>query len=295
VVCKDRSQHEGDCQTVDGEVSAQQVRSRALIVPREHGAWGLLLVPLLAGAIVGLNSLQRVFPTLLFAVAALLLFWLRTPVESLVGSGPMVARTNEERRVAFFGAIVLAVISAACLIALLWGGRNWKLLPIGAVAAFAFIAQTVLRNLGRGTRLASQVIGALGLTATAPAAYYVASGHVDARAAVLWAANWFFAANQIHFVQLRLHAFRAQTFREKVLKGKLFLIGQISLLAALVVGAFAHLVPLLVVLAFAPALFRGTRWFFQAPDALDVRSLGWSEMRQGVAFGVLLTVALLVH
>jgi hypothetical protein len=52
---------------------------------------------------------------------------------------------------------------------------------------------------------------------------------------------------------------------------------------------------LLCVLAFAPALFRGTRWFFQSPQALNVKALGRSEMRQRLAFGILLTLALLIH
>jgi hypothetical protein len=50
-----------------------------------------------------------------------------------------------------------------------------------------------------------------------------------------------------------------------------------------------------VVFAFVPALYRGTKWFFQYPEALDVKKLGWSEMRQCVAFGLLLAAALLVH
>ena len=275
--------------------SAQQARSRSLIVPREHGAWGLLLVPLLTGAIPGLVSTHRVWPTVLFILAAFVLFWLRTPVESLLGSGPMVARTNEERRVAFVATVLLAGTSAACLVGLMWGGRNLKLLPIGGLSAFALILQQFLRSRGRDLRTASQLVGALGLAAAAPASYYIACGRMDRRSLVLWAANWLFAANQIHFVQLRIHAFRARNLHEKILQGKAFLIGEALLLVVVVGGALARLFPPLVALAFAPALFRGTRWFFQAPEALDVRRLGWSEMRQGVAFGLLLTIALLVY
>lgn len=42
----------------------QKARARALIVPREHGAWGLLLVPLFTGVATGLGSAQRVWPVL---------------------------------------------------------------------------------------------------------------------------------------------------------------------------------------------------------------------------------------
>jgi hypothetical protein len=49
--------------------------------------------------------------------------------------------------------------------------------------------------------------------------------------------------------------------------------------------------PPLVIIAFAPAFVRGTQWFFRKPESLDVRKLGWSEMKHGVAFGVLLALA----
>jgi hypothetical protein len=207
----------------------------------------------------------------------------------------MQARTPQERRVAFIAAALLATTSAVGLIGLMWDGRNSKLLWIGAITAFVFIVQTFLRELGRGVRMASQLVGAIGLTAAAPAAYYVATGRLETQALVLWAANWLFAANQIHFVQLSIHAFRARTFREKLAQGRSFLLAETLLLVVLVVPFLWHRFPSLVVFAFAPALYRGAKWFFQDPEALDVKKLGWSEMRQGVAFGALLTVALLVH
>jgi hypothetical protein len=281
--------------TMDGRGNSQQTRIRALVVPREHGAWGLLFVPLLTGAITGLASAPHVWPTLWFALAALVLFWLRTPLESLIGSGPMVARTSEERTIAFLAASLLTVVFAACLVTVMWGGHNLELLSIGAFSAMAFIIQTFLRRSRRNLRMPSQLVGTLGLTATVPAAYYVASGRMEVHALILWLANWFFAANQIHFVQLRIHACRARTLREKLTEGKPFLAGQALLLCVLGAALSMHLIEPIVAFAFAPALFRGTRWFFQAPEALNIKNLGWSEMRQGVAFGVLLTLASFIH
>ena len=78
----------------------QKTRRRALIVPREHGAWGLLLIPLFTGIVAGFASEHRIWPLLLFTVAALSLFWLRTPVESFIGTGSLTANTEQERRMA---------------------------------------------------------------------------------------------------------------------------------------------------------------------------------------------------
>jgi hypothetical protein len=53
------------------------------------------------------------------------------------------------------------------------------------------------------------------------------------------------------------------------------------------------MIPALAILAFLPAIVRGSLWFFSKAEALNVKSLGWSEMKHGVAFGMLLAIALL--
>ena len=274
--------------------SLQQPRARALVIPREHGAWGLLLVPLFSGAAVGMASTERAWPLILFTVAALALFWLRTPVESLLGTTPLSAHTSAERRTSLLVSIGLGAVSAGCLAALFWHGRNHGLLLLGGFAALAFIAQTLLIKLNRNLRMTAQMLGAIGLTCTAPAAYYVATGRLDARAWVLWSANWIFAGDQIHFVQLRLHAARAATLGEKLRRGRGFLLGQILLLPVLGAAAHWRLMPALVMLAFIPVLTRGFYWFFAGQKPLQVNSLGWSEMRQGVLFGILLAAAMVL-
>jgi len=140
---------------------------------------------------------------------------------------------------------------------------------LGGIEVLAFVAQTLLMKLGRKLRMMAQMLGAIGLTGTAPAAYYVATGHLDARAWALWSANWIFAGNQIHFVQLRIHAARATTVGEKLGRGRVFLLGQILLLPILAAAAHWRLMPALVLLAFIPGLVRGFYWFFGGHDEAE--------------------------
>jgi hypothetical protein len=142
-------------------------------------------------------------------------------------------------------------------------------------------------------RMISQVVGAIALTSTAPAAYYVGAGRLAERAFALWIANWLFAANQIHFVQLRIHAARATNLQEKLASGQSFLVAQTLVMLLLVAASHWRILPWFSILAFAPALARGTSWFIRKSGPLDVKSLGWSEMKPGVAFGVLLVFAFL--
>jgi hypothetical protein len=57
--------------------------------------------------------------------------------------------------------------------------------------------------------MAAEVVGALALTSTAPAAYYVATGRLNHKAWILWLVNWLFAADQVHFVWLKIRGARA--------------------------------------------------------------------------------------
>ena len=154
----------------------QRERRRALVVPREHGAWGMLLVPLVTGATVGIVAGGRVAPVLLLTTAVLALFWLRTPVESWLGTSAVRVQTRQERRLVSRVVFPLAIVATVTASALFWQGKNRELIWLGMIAGAAFAAQIFLKRMGRTTRVAAEVVGALALTSTAPAAYCVAIG-----------------------------------------------------------------------------------------------------------------------
>lgn len=267
---------------------ARRERRRALIVPREHGAWGILLVPMITGAGVAFRHASQIFPLILLLTAALALFWLRTPLESLLGTSAMRAQTLEESHTLRSAVVLLAGVAAVALAALLWAGKNADLWPLGAAVAAAFIAQAILKKLGRRTRMLSEMAGTIGLTASAPAAYYVITGEFTATAWMLWLANILFAGDQIHYVQLRIHTAKVQGLRAKLAHGWAFALGQALMTAIITVACMARLMPAIASLAFAPLLFRGWYYFIQEPTQLVVRRLGWSELKHATAFCVLL-------
>ena len=262
-------------------------RHRALIVPREHGAWGLLLVPMVTGAGVAFREYSHIFPLILLSAAAFALFWLRTPVESLLGTSAMKAETSEEARTVKLVIAILGAVAAIALGALLWAGRNADLWPLGAAVAAAFIGQALLKKLGRRARMLSEMVGAIGLTASAPAAYYVITGNFNATAWMLWLANILFAGDQIHYVQLRIHTAKIEGFWAKLSRGWVFAVGQALMTAIITLACMARLMPAIASIAFAPLLFRGWFYFVQEPTPLIVRRLGWGEVKHSAAFCVL--------
>lgn len=271
------------------EVTAANSRLRLLTFPREHGAWGILLVPLVTGAALGFNSPARILPLILFTLGALALFCLRTPAEAWLATSPLRPQNASERRAVFSSMAAYAAVAALALTVLIAWQQAYELLALGAVVAAIFLIQAVLKKLGRETRMSAQLIGAAGLTSTAAAAYYVASGKAGPAALVLWTVNWLFAANQIQFVQLRIHAARATTRRERLARGRNFLLGEFLTVLLLALGWQAGFLPALALLAFAPILLRGLYWALSSRSAqLVVRRLGQSELAHAIVFGVLL-------
>jgi YwiC-like protein len=270
------------------QARARRERRRALILPREHGAWGLLLVPMVTGAGVAFHQASHIFPLILLLTAAFALFWLRTPLESLLGTSAMRAQTLEESHTLRSAIVLLAGIAAVALAGLLWAGRNADLWPLGAAVAAAFMAQAILKKLGRRTRMLSEMVGTIGLTAAAPGAYYVITGEFNITAWTLWLANILFAGDQIHYVQMRIHTAKVQGFRAKLAHGWGFALGQGLMTAIITLACMARLMPPIASLAFAPLLFRGWFYFMQEPTQLVVRRLGWSELKHATAFCVLL-------
>jgi uncharacterized membrane protein (DUF485 family) len=270
---------------------ARSERRRALILPREHGAWGLLLVPLVTGAGVALRQGGEVVSFLLLLTAALTLFWLRAPLESLLGTSAMRAQTKEERLTVGLVILGLGKVALVALGVLLWAGRNRWLWLLGGLAGVSFVAQALLKRLGRRARMLSEVVGTMGLTLSAPAAYYVVTGKLDGTAWMLWLVNLAFAGNQIHYVQLRIHTVRVDGVRDKIARGWPFAVGQVLMAIVLAVVCLRGLMPWVALIAFVPILFRGSLYFFRKPGPLVVRRLGWNELAQAASFCVLFIAA----
>jgi len=266
---------------------ARRERNRALIVPREHGAWGLLLVPMVTAAGIAFRQSANAFPFLLLVTAALAMFWLRTPLESLLGISAMRAETKEEQRAVGFVVGYLAIIATVALSMLLWAGRNPLLWLIGAAAALAFFGQALLRKIGRRTRMLSEIVGTVALTSSAPAVYYVITGKFGVTAGMLWLANFIFAGNQIHYVQLRIHSARIVGVRAKLARGWAFAAGQLIMTSVLALTCQLGWMPWIVLIAFVPLLLRGCYYFIRQPAPLAVRRLGWNELAQAIIFCLL--------
>lgn len=268
------------------------VRRWTLVWPREHGAWGILLVSLITGASIGFSSATDLSALLWLTVAVLAAFCLRSPIENSLPASPFRARGSAEWRWVTVAASIYALTGALAVAMLIRAGFWGLLWKLGLVAAGFFVLQAVVRRLGRVGRLSGEMIGAFGLTLAAVAGWAVAAGEFRQQAVAIWILNGLFAFDQILFVQLRIREVRAGNGSSGSRGRKLFLGVEVFIALLICGGAYAGLVPWLVLLAFLPVFVRGAAWALRsAHGRLQIHRLGKSELSYSILFGLLLIAA----
>jgi hypothetical protein len=216
-------------------------------MPREHGAWGILLIPFATA--VGASGVWNARLALL--LGSVVSFYL--------------ARASWRKRDRRWLVIWLAAsaLGAAMLIGV-W--QLWWLALFGAAAA-----PLAFRRTERS--LAGQLAAVAGLTMTAPAAWYVATGQFDHR---LWALNALYFAGGVLYVKMHLATAiaREATARWPVL-------GYHGALAGVAAATWP------VGLALLPAVARAVVGVLRLEPRLRIKRLGWTEVGHSVVFGLL--------
>jgi hypothetical protein len=215
-------------------------------LPREHGAWGILLIPFATA--VGVAGVWN-WPVTLLLVSVLCFY---------------VARTSWLKQNYRWTAALLAG-SAACVVPLLFVWKLWWLAAVGAVAA-----PLAFRKTERSAVM--QLIAVAGLTLTAPAAWYAATGKLDYR---LWLLNVLYFAGGVFYV--KMHVATAIARRPAQHAATMTYYGALAVAAAWwwPVG-----------LAFVPVIVRAFVGVARLSPVLRIKRLGWTEVAYSIVFAV---------
>jgi YwiC-like protein len=270
-----------------------QPQTRKLLVPREHGSWGLWLLPLIAGAVVGAatNPGPSNWAIFWFCAASAAAFLAYQPLEALLGTSPLKTRTHEEKQIAATWVILTGFIVLVSAVQLIISGRA-RVLWFALLAAGCFGLRMLFSKL-RAFRSTRQILGALVLSSAAAASYYVVSGKIDRTALLLWGTSWVFAAAQIEYVQLQMHTAGVHSRAEKARAGWKVYLFHLALLVIAVTAALTGRAPALFAIIFIPAMARLVVWALSRPKKIDFYFLGFSELFQSVTFSSLLMIAFL--
>lgn len=252
------------------------VRLKAIALPPEHGAWGFLLEPIVAGLGIAWS-----WAGLLLGLGVLGGFLLRHPLKIIAQDrrrGKRYARTALAERVALVYAILAAV---GLLGGLLLAGPE-VLLPVPLVAPLTILLLiSYVQN--RGRELWPQIAGTGALAGTA-SFVALAGGAAVGTALALWAIMAGRSIPSILYVRARL----------RLEKGKSFALAPVAIANVLAVGgvstlAVAGLAPVLAVVALTILLIRAMHGLSARRWRARVQTLGFLELGLG-ALTVLLTV-----
>jgi hypothetical protein len=228
-------------------------------LPREHGAWVMLLTPLVVGLA---SSPSAALPAGLLAIAAVCAFLAQNAAGVLLK--PRAPRNTAAWLGLFAGAM------AASGLALVAGFDRWALLWLALPALGLFGLHLRLLKGPAAARLDRTVWGGLlaagALTLTGPAALVVARGTLDAPAAGLWLASVAAFASGIVHVNMRLEAVKVReafTAATRWRLGRGLVLFHAGLAIALVAAAVCVPGPAgwMALVAFAPLIARAA-WAF---------------------------------
>ena len=272
----------------------------SLRMPAEHGAWGMLGVPFACAVAVGGVGSGEAWPLVLATLAILSVFLLRASLEA----------ARSWRAIALPAHIGLGAIAIASGFALLFLHDRWPLFWLALAAALLYVIQRLLvrqheadRTSGSEERvrraekhsLAAELLGVSLLSLTAPAAWVAIRGQLESVALELWAGNLLFFIGGVLYVKYRvrgLHAHRAfRSLGERIGFAWPVFVYHLALAAFVAGWILLESRPALIILAFAPAIFRAFQLAFQLGERFPIRRLGWSEVAHSVVFATLQILA----
>jgi hypothetical protein len=259
-------------------------------MPAEHGAWGILIVPFLCAAVIAAASSHgSAVPLTLAAVSVLGVFLLRGSLQS-----------HGHWRALFLPAhLALAGLTAAAATLLIFLYERHGLLAVGAAGLALYLFQYALtRNHQRQSEkrsLAAELVGVVLLTLSAPAATISMLGQLDARGAQVWLLNVLFFLGGVLYVKYRVRGLLAHrpfpSLAERYRFAWPVFVYHLLLALLLACAVFLDSLPLLALVAFAPAVLRAHGLLFHLGRRFPIKRLGWSEVAHSLLFAVLLILA----
>src|ERR1051326_7839061 len=172
-------------------------------LPKEHGAWAMLYVPFCMGILVAGSLSWRVLllglsMTFVFIARESLLLWWRAR------SRGKEASDTGRLMLIYFG------LAALCGAPLIFFSQLFGLVPM-ALLVIVLLGINTLQAAQREDRtVLGESLAIIGLTLTAPAAYYVARGKWETVALWLWILSALYFTSSIFYVKLRVLALSAR-------------------------------------------------------------------------------------
>lgn len=262
-----------------------------IVIPKQHGAWSILIASFILGASLGG---EFGIESILLLLAVLSVFLGRFTVSEYFKLS--VSDTARKNLFAWFTLFLAVFLSGATLLVIKY--RRWFLIPLGIVS-FAITALSLsLAKKDRDLTFAGEITNILGLSLVAPAAEYTGRGIYSLRTFGLWLLCFFFFAGSVFRVRYlnRTCALRLKgIFFERLKAGMSSLIFHIAAFLITFGLARNNLLPSLAPLALAPINLR-VLWSVSRryKNPIPIRTIGYIEVFHTLLFLALAVMAYLL-
>ena len=257
-------------------------------LPKEHGSWAMLAVPLIIGFVV---AAQWSWRSIWLILATLGLFLVRFPIDTLIKTR---RRHAADRAGLIRWAVIYGSIAMLCGLRLIVVDRLYALIGLSLIGAVLLLYHWWLVDRRKEMSVRGELAGIFGLALGAPLAYYVATGMLNGTALGLWIVNALYFGGTVFYIKLKVRQQPKEPapdrVSERLVKAKACLSYQSVVLTLVILLVALHRLPALAVLAFVPmtlkVVYGATRW--QDRKSLSLPRLGMIEMVHSALFAVLI-------
>ncbi len=258
------------------------------VLPKEHGAWGVLFIPFFVSAAVA-SCFDLKMILLLFGI--FFLYISRKSIEELFRASKHNDRLIKNKfyyfLIIFITVGLLFIIPIFLLYDLTW-------LP---AFGFIFICLqwiNILQIRKRKQRtVTAELIGIAGLCLSAPIAYYVATGEIEKTALLMWIISFAYFARGVLYVKLRLSVVAARAQFADLYERMKYSKGYIFFHLALITSTFFLLImfqkPFLII-SYLPIAIQSFLGISRMNTKLNVPRIGYIEVSHSILFGILVVL-----
>ena len=265
-----------------------QTKHWGLMLPREHGAWAMLIVPLIVGVGVGGKWSTSLLP---LALTVLCFFLLRYPLMLAIKS-----RAPDTRQDALRWSAIYAALTTIGGTWLLLATPLLPLIAIGALglASLAIYLSLAARHAEMST--AGEWVGIAGLALGAPIAYLVATNALNATAIALYLLNVLFFGGTVLYIKFKVReqprlVEPTMHWLEKLWAGRVTILYHAVTLLVVALLAAIGFMPALAAIAFALPLCKVVGGAITRPARLNIPRLGFIELGTTIAFAAVVLLA----
>ncbi len=258
--------------------------------PKQHGAWAMVI----------LSGLISFFAVWNFNWLAFFLFFAALLVFAAHHNFSQNIKNLRRKKSLDFNQIafgmLLTIFGVSIGIFVMF--RNLPTLWIfGVIAASLFFVHFLLIYFNKEMTLFGEIVGVVGLTLTSPMLIYALLEICDERLYGLWFLNIAYFSSAIFYVKLKVRiqptAEKSASFWKKINIGWQVLVHLILTISMILWFILADILPDFSLMAIAPMAGKTVEGIFTMQDkkSLDIRKLGFSELRHSIGFAILVILS----